>query len=266
MALNNLPQGTSPVNTNIIPKEHNPNKLMVMSPGNGRDLYREQEVSQSSRDAVLITPVLVEIDESTELTEEKTQSSGHELIPPPYPKRLAKQKKDDQYRKFMEMLGQIQLNVPLMDAWRERPSYTKMMKDMMSRKFDFQDMSTLTLTQTCSAVVTRPMAKILSYPGTFTIPRTIGSYSLAKALCDLGASINLILGIGRSRPTLMLLQLANCTVRMPIGILDDVHIQVGNFVFPADFVILDFQIYEEIPIILGRPFLSTRIELIDRES
>ncbi|XP_016454675.2 uncharacterized protein LOC107778863 [Nicotiana tabacum] len=135
-----------------------------------------------------------------------------------------------------------------MDALREMPGYAKMMKDLMSRKFDFQDISTVTLTQTCSAVVTRPMAQKMSDPGSFTIPCTTGSYAFAKALCDLGASINLMslamytkLGIDRARPTSMLLQLADHTVKRPTGILDDVLVQVGKFVFPADFVILDCQ-------------------------
>nr|XP_016454675.1 PREDICTED: uncharacterized protein LOC107778863 [Nicotiana tabacum] len=160
-----------------------------------------------------------------------------------------------------------------MDALREMPGYAKMMKDLMSRKFDFQDISTVTLTQTCSAVVTRPMAQKMSDPGSFTIPCTTGSYAFAKALCDLGASINLMslamytkLGIDRARPTSMLLQLADHTVKRPTGILDDVLVQVGKFVFPADFVILDCQVDEEIPLILGRPFLATGRALIDCET
>ncbi|XP_075096336.1 uncharacterized protein LOC142174442 [Nicotiana tabacum] len=170
------------------------------------------------------------------------------------------------------MLRQIQLNIPLMDALREMPGYAKMMKDLMSRKFDFQDLSTVTLTQTCSAVVTRHMAQKLSDPGSFTIPCTIRSYAFAKALCDLGSSINLMplaiyikLGIGRARPTSMLLQLADRTVKRPTGILDDVLVQVGKFVFPADFVILDCQVDEEMPIILGMPFLATGRALINCE-
>ncbi|XP_070036904.1 uncharacterized protein [Nicotiana tomentosiformis] len=303
MALNNLPQGTLSADININPSEQNPNQLIAVSLRNGRDLDREQEVAQSSRDTMLITPVPLEIDESTELTEvvieqaqvdkgkekeieqlpeqvvektpnqEKTPSNGQKLIPALFPQRLAKKKKDDQYRKFIEMLRQIQLNILLMDALREMPGYSKMMKDLMSRKFDFQDLSTVTQTQTCSAVVTRPMAKQLFDPDSFTIPCTIESYAFAKALCDLGASINLMplaiytkLGIGRARPTSMLLQLANRTVKMPTGILDDVLIQVGKFVFPVDFVILDCQVDEEIPIILGRPFLATRRALIDCET
>ncbi|XP_016444773.1 uncharacterized protein LOC107770031 [Nicotiana tabacum] len=160
-----------------------------------------------------------------------------------------------------------------MDALREMPGYAKMMKDLMSQKFDFQDLSTVTLTQTCSAVMTRPMAQKMSDPGSFIIPCTIGSYAFAKALCDLGANINLMplaiytkLGIGRARPTSMLLQLADRMVKRPTGILDDVLVQVGKFVFPVDFVILDFHVDEEIPIILGRPFLATGRALIDCES
>ncbi|XP_016498996.1 uncharacterized protein LOC107817641 [Nicotiana tabacum] len=147
------------------------------------------------------------------------------------------------------------------------------MKDLMSRKFDFQDLSTVTLTQTCSAVVTKPMAQKVSDPSSFTIPCTIGSYAFSKALCDMGATINLMplviytkLGIARARPTSILLQLADRTVKRPTGILDDELVQVGKFVFPVDFVILDWQVDKEIPIILGRPFLVTIRALIDCET
>ncbi|XP_009783748.2 uncharacterized protein [Nicotiana sylvestris] len=148
-----------------------------------------------------------------------------------------------------------------------------MIKDLMSRKFDFQDLAMVTLTQTCSAVVTRPIAEKLSDLGSFTIPCIIGNYAFPKVLCDLGTSINLIplaiykrLGIGRARPTSMLLQLADRTVKRLSGILDDVLVQVGKFVFPVDFFILDCRVDEEIPVILGRPFLANRRALIDCET
>ncbi|XP_009784825.1 uncharacterized protein [Nicotiana sylvestris] len=171
------------------------------------------------------------------------------------------------------MLKKIQVNIPLIDTLKEMPGYAKIMKDLMSCKFDFQDLATVILTQTCSTVVMRPISEKLSDPWSFTIPCTIGNFAFSKALCDLGASINLMplaiykrLGIGRARPTSMLLQLADRTVKRPFGILDDVLVQVGKFVFPADFVILDCRVDEEIPIILGRPFLATGRVLIDCET
>ncbi|XP_075111286.1 uncharacterized protein LOC142181721 [Nicotiana tabacum] len=122
-------------------------------------------------------------------------------------------------------------------------------------------------------MVTRPVAEKLSDRGSFTIPCTIGNFAFAKALCDLGDNINLIplaiykrLGIGRARPTSMLLQLTDKTVKRPSGILDDVLIQVGKFVFPTDFVILDCRVDEENPIILGRPFFAIGRALIDYET
>ncbi|XP_070011168.1 uncharacterized protein [Nicotiana sylvestris] len=187
---------------------------------------------------------------------EKPASSAQRMIPAPYPQRLVRQKKLDQYKKFMEMLHQIQLNIPLMDALREMPGSFHCDSDTdLQRSSDETDGSKD------------------SDLGSFIIPCTIGSYAFAKALCDLGASINLMslavytkLGIGRARPTLMLLQLADRTVKRPTGILDDVLVQVGKFVFPTDFVILDCQVDEEIPLILGRPFLAAGRELIDCET
>ncbi|XP_070002063.1 uncharacterized protein [Nicotiana sylvestris] len=140
--------------------------------------------------------------------------------------------KDERYKKFLEILKQIQVNIPLIDALKEMHGYAKMMKDLMSCKFDFQDLAMVTLTQTCSADVTRSIAEKLSDPGSFTILYTIENYLFANTLCDLRASINLMLlaiykrlGIGRARPMSMLLQLADRTVKRPSGILDDALVQ-----------------------------------------
>ncbi|XP_070026330.1 uncharacterized protein [Nicotiana sylvestris] len=307
MSLNNRHHGTLPADTQINPKDQGPKKLMAVSLRNGRDLDVDQERARERRQDEILILMPIELDKLTKLMEvivhptqeehniqiktkkeaetaqeqvvevaadkEQSQIIGKKRPPAPFLQRMAKHQKEEQYKKFLEMLKQIQVNIPLIDALKEMPGYAKMMKDLMSRKFDFQDLATVTLTQTCSAVVTRLIAEKLSDPGRFTIPCTIGNFAFAKALCDRGASINLMplaiykrLGIGRARPTSILLQLANRTVKRSSGILDDVLIQVGKFVFPTDFVILDCKVDEEIPIILGRLFLATRRALIDCET
>ncbi|XP_070025339.1 uncharacterized protein [Nicotiana sylvestris] len=195
MSLNNRPHGTLPADTQINPKDQGPKQMMVVSLRNVRDLDVEQERARESRQAETLVPVPIELDDSTKLTE-----------------RLAKYQKEKQYKKFLEILKQIQVNISLIDSLKEMPGYAKMMKDLMSRKFDFQDLATVTPTQTCSAVETRPISEKLSDPQSFTIPCTIGNFDFAKALCDLGASINLMplaiykrLGIGRARPISILL-------------------------------------------------------------
>ena len=79
-----------------------------------------------------------------------------------------------------------------------------------------------------------------------------------KALCDLGASINLMplsiykkLGLGDPKPTAMRLLMVDRTVKRPIGILHDVLVKVESFIFPTDFVILDCEVNFEVPIIPG---------------
>ncbi|PIN16210.1 hypothetical protein CDL12_11139 [Handroanthus impetiginosus] len=107
-------------------------------------------------------------------------------------------------------------------------------------------------------------------PGSFTIPCTIGTHFSRRALCDLGASINLlpysiyhILGLGEAKPTSITLQLANRSLTYPKEIIEDILVKVDKFIFPADFVVLDMEADSEIPIILGRPFLAIGITLID---
>lgn len=61
-------------------------------------------------------------------------------------------------------------------------------------------------------------------------------------------------GIGTARPTTMTLQLADRSIFYPQGKLEDVLVRVDKFVFPSDFIIMDFNDDEDTPIILGRPF------------
>nr|GFA73247.1 hypothetical protein [Tanacetum cinerariifolium] len=61
----------------------------------------------------------------------------------------------------------------------------------------------------------------------------------------------------------MVLELADRTISKPTGVAENVFVKVGKFYFPADFVILDFVADPRVPLILGRPFLSTVHALID---
>jgi len=71
------------------------------------------------------------------------------------------------------------------------------------------------------------------------------------------------LGLLDLTPATMILQLANHSIRRPTGILEDVPIQMGKFVIPCDFIILDMDESSELPIILGRPILATAGAMTD---
>ncbi|XP_057755829.1 uncharacterized protein LOC130975011 [Arachis stenosperma] len=95
---------------------------------------------------------------------------------------------------------------------------------------------------------------------------------LNNALCDLGASINLMslsmmrkLAIEELKPTRMSLVMADRSTKTPSRIVENLLVKVGEFIFPADFVILDTEEEGNNSIILGRPFLATARAIIDVE-
>jgi hypothetical protein len=110
-------------------------------------------------------------------------------------------------------------------------------------------------------------------PGCPTISCFIGEHKIEKALLDLGASVNLLpysvfqsLNLGELKPTSVTLLLANRSVKVPRGIVEDVLVQVDKFIYPMDFIVLDTQPVEacnSFPVILGRPFLATSNALIN---
>jgi len=73
------------------------------------------------------------------------------------------------------------------------------------------------------------------------------------------------LGCGEPKPTRMTLTLVDRSISYPFGVLEDVLVKVNELVFPANFVILDMAKDEDMPLILGRPFLATGRALIDVE-
>ncbi|XP_069150271.1 uncharacterized protein [Solanum lycopersicum] len=121
--------------------------------------------------------------------------------------------------------------------------------------------------QHCGALSARPLVQKKEDTGSLTILCTIVLLHIAKALFELGASIDLMglsiykmLGLGDPNPTMMRLLMAYQTGKKTIGIIHDVLIKVESSIFLTNFLI-DF----EVPIILGRPFLATGHALVDME-
>nr|GFA73309.1 reverse transcriptase domain-containing protein [Tanacetum cinerariifolium] len=115
-----------------------------------------------------------------------------------------------------------------------------------------------------------PPSEKLGDPGRFLIPYDFTGLDNCLALPDIGASINLMplsiwkkLRLPTINDTKMVLELADRTISKPTGVAENVFVKVGKFYFPADFVILDFVADPRVPLILGRPFLSTAHALID---
>ncbi|XP_070056864.1 uncharacterized protein [Nicotiana tomentosiformis] len=189
--------------------------------------------------------------ESEKLAEEAVTEPPPPLVarpPPLFPQRLHKVKDNVAYKKFLDILKQVQINIPLVDILQEVPKYAKYIKDIVANKRRLTEFEIVALTEECSPRIQSKLPQKLKDPGSFTIQISIGKHAVGRALCDLGASINLMplfvfiqLGLGEPRPTTIILQLADRSLAHPEGVIEDVLVQVGSFIFPVDFIILDYE-------------------------
>jgi hypothetical protein len=192
----------------------------------------------------------------------------------PFPDRLLTPKKGGKFEDILEVFKQVQINIPFLDAIEQVPSYAKFMKDLVTVKRKTNVPKRVCLTEKVSSILQCRLPIKYKDPECPTISCTIGISHIEKALLDLGASVNLLpysvylqLGLGELKPTSMTLQLADRSVKIPQGIVEDVLIKVDKFYFPMDFIVLDTEPVQnvgvQIPVILGRPFLATAKALIN---
>ncbi|KAG8649385.1 hypothetical protein MANES_08G082266v8, partial [Manihot esculenta] len=170
--------------------------------------------------------------------------------PIPFPQRLKINIEVKNFLKFLEVFKKLLINIPFTEVLDQMPSFAKFLKEILSNKRRLDDQETVMLTKECSAIIQNKLPSKLKDPRSFTIPCNIGNVEFIKALCDLGTSINLMplyvfrkLGLGEVKPTIVSLQLADRSVTYPRGVIEDED--------------------REIPMILGRPFLTTGKALID---
>ena len=188
----------------------------------------------------------------------------------PFPQRLQKSKREEQFSKFLDMFKKIEINIPFAEVISQMPLYAKFLKEVLSKKRKIVEEGIVNLTATCTAIIQQKLPAKMKDLGSFTIPCSIGKYEFKKALYDSGASINLMpllvvqrLSLRELTPTTVTLQMTDRSMAQPEGILEDVLVKVGKFVFPVDFVVMKMEEDTQVPLLLGRPFLATGAALID---
>ncbi|KAG7547996.1 Retrotransposon gag domain [Arabidopsis suecica] len=195
------------------------------------------------------------------------------FVPPPYKPKIpfpGRFKRDiiEKYRAmFAKHIKEIELRMPLIDAFMLIPDSHKFFKDMvMERIKEVQGMES----HECSEIIqTKIIPKKLGDPGSFTLPCSLGTLAFSNCLCDLGAFKSLMplsvakrLGFSKYKPCNISLILADESVRFPHGLLEDLPIKIGNAEIPTDFIVLEMDEPKD-PLILGRPFLATAGAVID---
>ncbi|XP_042009126.1 uncharacterized protein LOC121757685 [Salvia splendens] len=171
--------------------------------------------------------------------------------------------------KFVEIANTTKINGVDDDIVREIPRYAKLLSEADMKKQKLQK-SDLKLSLHCSEIIQKQRPVKQRDPGQFIISCSIGNDKVDKALCDLGASINIMpleyyekLNIWPLKSTDVCLRMVDNTTTKVVGVIEDVLVKVNDFIFTVDFFVLDMKVDKQVPLMLGRNFLATCKALID---
>ncbi|KAM1376172.1 hypothetical protein ACFX2F_037941 [Malus domestica] len=162
----------------------------------------------------------------------------------PFPGRFRQSKKEEAEKDILETFRKVQVNIPLLDAIKQVPRYAKFLKELCTTRRRISNKEVVQVSENVSAVLQRKLPPKCKDPGSFTIPCVIGELKNDGVI----------------------IQLADRSNAYPKGVLEDVLVQVGNLIFPADFYVLDMEDSPHstpLPILLGRPFMKTARTKID---
>ncbi|KAL1544847.1 hypothetical protein AAHA92_21649 [Salvia divinorum] len=189
----------------------------------------------------------------------------------PYPGRGESRKKKEDPIDFMEVFGKLEINLPFLQALK-LPPFSRFIKDFIAGKAKAD--GKICIGKSVSAVIQQKrLPSKRTDPGMFTLPIEIGEVRIEHAMCDLGASINVLpysvyqrLVGARLIKTKLVIQLADRSCISPVGVLENVIVKVHDFLYPADFHVIrmsEAESAESSGVLLGRPFLRMAKTLID---
>jgi hypothetical protein len=198
-------------------------------------------------------------DEHTEVSETLQKDKGKQVINEPststdpssktpyvprapFPERLKAPshfgKQGEKIQAMMEVVKQVKINIPLLDAIQQVLAYAKFLKDLCTQKRKSRNHipKKVLLTEHVSSLIQHNTPPKFKDPGTPTISCIIDQKEIDKALLDLGAGVNLLpysvyqqLGLEELKPTTVILHLADWSIKKPRGIVEDVIIKVESF-------------------------------------
>jgi len=186
------------------------------------------------------------------------------FVPPPYKPQLPfsgchKKALTDKYRAmFAKNIKKVELRIPLVNALALIPDSHKFLKDLIVERIqEVQGM--VVLSHECSAVIQKKIIpKKLSDPGSFTLPCSLGPLAFNRCLCDLGASVSLMplsvakrLGFTQYKSCNISLIIADMSVRILHGLLENLPVRIGAVEIPSDFIVLEMDEEPKNPLILG---------------
>ncbi|XP_052878214.1 uncharacterized protein LOC128279316 [Gossypium arboreum] len=154
------------------------------------------------------------------------------VMPPPFPMRLVKNKKEKEEKEILETFRKVEVNIHLLDAIKQIPRYAKFLKELCTSKRRLIGNERVNVRENVSAVLQKKVPPKNKNQCMFAISCEIGNVGIKKAMCNLGASINVmpysiykLTNAGTLKETRVIIQLADRSVVYPEVLLEDVLIK-----------------------------------------
>ena len=172
--------------------------MMTRSKRIQEDSKEKEGYFPKTADDILIekdqTPWKVEVPTDGNLVASK--EGQKEVLTPqvsvPFQQRSKDKSEEAQFARSIKMLKMVHINIPFVEAIAQMSKYTKYLKEILSNKGKLMDFAINGLNKECSTIVLKKLSPKLSDPRSFSVPCTIDNLQINRALCDLGASINLM--------------------------------------------------------------------------
>ncbi|XP_042020721.1 uncharacterized protein LOC121768296 [Salvia splendens] len=188
-----------------------------------------------------------------------------------FPYRGEGRKRKDDPVDFLEIFGKLEINLPFLQALK-LALFSKFIKEFIAGKT--KPDGKIMIGENISAVIQKMrLPSKRTGLGMFTLLIEIGNVKVDHAMCDLGASINVLplslykklVGV-RLVDTKIVIQLADRSCISQEGVLKNVIVKVHDFLYPADFHVIKMSEHESAEssgVLLSRPFLRTAKTIID---
>ncbi|XP_042758017.1 uncharacterized protein LOC122197905 [Lactuca sativa] len=240
----------------------------------GGKSYDGPKVSVDQKEEEVVVEEATKEEKKEEKTiEKKPFITKSKATPAPFPERLKSTKKEREENEIMQMFKRVQINIPLLEAIKQVPRYARFLEDLCVSKNKLKGNQVVTVGEHVFAVLQKRMPPKCKDPGVFTVPCKLRNLHVPRTMLDLGTSVNVLphslfksIGEGTLSKTGVIIQLDDRYLVHPKGVLEDVLVQVDEFIFLADFYVLDMG--DDDPpssssILLGRHFLKTSKTKID---
>ncbi|XP_050889337.1 uncharacterized protein LOC127094559 [Lathyrus oleraceus] len=135
------------------------------------------------------------------LDEERPHVPPPSYKPPiPYPQRLAKSKNGGQFKKFVDLLKQLNITIPFTEVVTQIPLYAKFLKEIISNNKKLEDNEIVTLTTECCAIIQNNMPPKLKDSGMLeNVLVQIGQFyiPISFIIMDIKEDSNILIILGR---------------------------------------------------------------------